>query len=90
MNIPIWHIPFRHIKISQMHKAIYSTEQEFAVSRLKIARLEAGLTQKDVARLLGRTQSHVSKIEAGQRRIDVTTLNEMARVYKKKLTFFLK
>ncbi|MDD5042864.1 MAG: helix-turn-helix domain-containing protein, partial [Candidatus Omnitrophica bacterium] len=36
------------------------------------------------------TQSYVSKIEAGQRRLDVVQLSELAAVYKKNLTYFLK
>ena len=35
-------------------------------------------------------KSHVSKIEAGQRRIDIVTLKEFARIYKKPMDYFLK
>jgi len=48
------------------------------------------LDQADVAKMLGRTQPHVSKIEAGQRRLDVTQLKEFAKIYKKDLSFFIK
>ena len=60
------------------------------VKQLTAARKQAKLKQKDVARRLDRTQSYVSKIEAGQRRIDVVQLKELAEIYKKKIDFFIK
>ena len=51
---------------------------------------ELGLEQVEVAKLLGKTQSQVSKVEAGQRRIDIVSLKEFARIYKKDINFFLK
>ena len=73
-----------------MSKAIYSKDHKYIVEQLKKARQEAGLEQEQVAKLLGRTQSHISKIEAGQRRIDVVALKEFARIYKKSIDYFLK
>ena len=54
------------------------------------ARLEAGLDQEQVAKLLDKMQSHVSKVEAGQRRIDIVSLKEFARIYKKPLDYYKK
>lgn len=76
--------------MSIMDKTIYSKDHEFLVEQLKKARKEAGLDQADVAKLLGTTQSYVSKIESGQRRIDVFQLRKFARIYKKDLSFFIK
>ena len=73
-----------------MFKSIYSKDHKYIVERLKRARVEADLDQLEVAKLLGRTQPYVSKIEAGQRRIDVVTLKEFARIYKKTMDYFLK
>ena len=73
-----------------MSKAIYSKDHKYIVEQLKKARQEAGLEQMEVAKMLGRTQSHISKVEAGQRRIDVIALKEFARIYKKDIKFFLK
>jgi len=73
-----------------MSKTIYSKDHQYIVGQLKRARREAGLEQVEVAKLLGKTQSHVSKVEAGQRRIDVVALKEFARIYKKDINFFLK
>jgi transcriptional regulator with XRE-family HTH domain len=73
-----------------MSKTIYSKDHKSIVERLKTARFEAGLDQVEVAKLLDKTQPYISKIEAGQRRIDVVTLKEFARIYKKPLDYFLK
>lgn len=73
-----------------MGKVIYSDEHKYLVSQLKKAREEAGLDQITVAKLLGRTQSYVSKVESGQRRIDVVQLKQFARIYKKPLDYFLR
>lgn len=73
-----------------MSKAIYSKDHQYAVAQLKKARQEAGLDQIEVAKLIGKTQSHVSKVEAGQRRIDIVALKEFARIYKKDISFFIK
>ena len=73
-----------------MTKAIYSKDHKYIVAQLKKARQEAGLDQAEVAKLLGKTQSHVSKIEAGQRRIDIVQLKEFGKIYKKSLDYFIK
>jgi transcriptional regulator with XRE-family HTH domain len=73
-----------------MSKAIYSKDHKYIVEQLKKARKEAGLEQAEVAKLLGKTQSHVSKVEAGQRRIDIVAHKEFANIYKKQIDYFLK
>ncbi len=77
-------------KSTNMTKAIYSKDHKCIVEQLKKARQEAGLDQEQVAKLLGKTQSHVSKVEAGQRRIDIVALKEFARIYKKSMGYFIK
>ncbi len=72
-----------------MDKTIFSEGHKTLVDKLIKARKERNLRQEDVAKLLGRTQSFVSKIEAGQRRIDIIQLKEFARIYKKRLDFFI-
>lgn len=59
------------------------------LKRLREARREAGLTQVDVARLLGKRQAWVSKCELGERRIDPLDLHDFARVYRRPIDFFL-
>lgn len=46
--------------------------------KLRDARIAAGLTQTDVAKRLGKPQSYVSKIETGERQIDVIEFVELA------------
>jgi transcriptional regulator with XRE-family HTH domain len=72
-----------------MDKTIYTESHRHLVSRLINARKKAKLKQSDVAKKLGRTQSYISKIESGQRRIDTVQLKEFAAIYKKKIDFFL-
>lgn len=73
-----------------MSGTIYLKEHKHIVEQLKKARKKAGFDQKKVAKLLGKTQSYVSKVESGQRRLDVIQLKEFAKIYKKDISFFLK
>lgn len=58
--------------------------------KLREARLEAGLTQVEVGKKLKQPQAYVSKIERGERRIDVVELVEFAKLYNKEITYFIK
>lgn len=57
--------------------------------KLKLARFNAGLNQEDVAIKLKKPQSYVSKIERGERRIDIIELKEFTDIYKKGLDYFI-
>lgn len=57
-----------------MEKSIYSKEYSLFLEQLRNAREEKGLTQTEVAERLGQTQSFVSKVERGERRIDIVEL----------------
>ena len=72
-----------------MKRAIYSKEHKHLVSKLKKARKETGLDQSNAAKLLGTTQSYISKIESGQLRIDIIQLKEIAKIYKKNINYFI-
>ena len=69
---------------------MHSDEYRNIIKRLKEARVEAGLSQQDVADKLGKPQSYVSKIESGERRLDVAEAKKFANVYKKGVSFFIK
>lgn len=58
-------------------KSIYRAEQEAFQGLLKRLRLEAELTQIEMANRLDRPQSFVSKIESGERMLDVIELLEV-------------
>jgi len=73
-----------------MNKTIFTESHKYLVNQLIKARKQAMLRQQDAARKLSRTQSYISKIESGQRRIDTVQLKELAAVYKKKMRFFIK
>lgn len=72
-----------------MDKSIHSKEYKIVLERMRKARLEAGLTQVQVANKLGHHQSYVSKIESGERRVDVVELNKFAKLYSKSVSYFL-
>lgn len=58
--------------------------------KLREARLEADLTQVEVGKKLKQPQAYVSKIERGERRVDVVELSEFAKLYGKSLDYFVK
>lgn len=57
--------------------------------RLREAREAADLSQQDVADLLSKPQTWVSKNEAGERRVDAVELARLARVLKKPMSWFV-
>ena len=73
-----------------MTKSIYTKEYRKVIKRLKKARRDAGLTQVEVAKKLNKPQSYISKIERGERRIDIVELKKLAVIYKKNLDFFVR
>lgn len=54
-----------------MRKTIHTRQSEIVGATLKAIREKAGLTQRELCKLLGREHSFVSKYEQGERRIDV-------------------
>ncbi len=70
-------------------KAVHSPEYKIILGRLKQARLESKLKQNDVASKLKKPQSYISKIEAGERRLDILELKKLAQIYKKPVSFFV-
>ena len=68
---------------------IKAPKYEDVLSRVKQARIEAGMSQEYVAEALGKYASYISKIEHGDRKIDVIELVELAQLYGKPLKYFL-
>lgn len=64
-----------------MQKSLYSKQYKNFLNQLKEARLKAGLKQSEVARMIKRPQSFVSKCESGERRVDVIEFIEFCKVY---------
>jgi len=73
-----------------MSKSVHSDDYRNIIKRLKEARLEADLSQQDVADKLGKPQSYISKIESGERRLDVAEIKKFANAFKKDVSFFIK
>lgn len=75
---------------STMVKSVKTKEYAQFVERLRKARLDAGLSQVQVAKKLKRPQSHISNIESGQQRVDVVELGRFAKMYGKDINYFIK
>ena len=67
----------------------YEQKYKLFVVKLQEARKEASLTQIEVSRMLGRTQSYISKCERGELRVDIIQLLEFANLYSKSITYFV-
>lgn len=72
-----------------MEKTIHSKEYKKIIDKLKEAREESNLTQKQVAEKLKKPQSYISKAEAGEQRIDIIELKSFAKIYNKDINYFL-
>lgn len=58
-------------------KSIYKDEYATVLRLLTAARKKSGVTQIDLAERLGQTQSFVSKVERGDRRLDIVQLRSI-------------
>lgn len=68
-----------------MEKSIYSAEYQQLCALLRQLRLDAGLTQVQVAERLGVPQSFVSKYESGERRLDFIEVRHVAEAIESTL-----
>ncbi len=62
-----------------MGKTIHSAAHRQLCDALRQLRLDAGLTQAQLAQRLKKPQSYVSKFEAGERRLDLLEVREICR-----------
>lgn len=62
-----------------MQKSIVSKDYSLFLAFLKKTRLDRGITQEQLAKKLKATQSFVSKVERGERRLDVIELRVWSR-----------
>ena len=72
-----------------MEKSIHSDRYAVFLKVLREARDRAGLTQIQLAKKIGETQTFVSKCERGERRIDVIELRTFCRAFGLKLGQFV-
>jgi transcriptional regulator with XRE-family HTH domain len=73
-----------------MKKRIYLAQRGCLVSLLREMRIEAGLTQVDLAIRIEKDQAYVSRYESGQRRLDVLEVREICQVVGVTLEEFVK
>lgn len=72
-----------------MPNPLHNQSYKYVIKQLRNARQEACLTQTEVAEKLRKPQSFISKIENGERRLDITEIAQIAKIYKKPLEYFL-
>jgi transcriptional regulator with XRE-family HTH domain len=70
-------------------KSIFTEQQERLQQLLRTVREEKGLTQVELAAALDKPQSFVSKIESGERRLDLVELREVCRAMDISLAAFV-
>ena len=73
-----------------MSKTIYTEEHKNLIKKLLSARLSAKLDQKTAAKRLNKSQSYISKMESGQRRVDLVQLKQIAEAYGRNIEYFIK
>ena len=72
-----------------MKKSIHTGEYATVTSLLIEIRKSAGITQVQLAKLLGKSQSFVSKVERGENRLDVIQLRTILHTLGTTLAAFV-
>lgn len=72
-----------------LDKSIYSCNQKVLQSLLRQIRLDANLSQTELAKRLGEPQSFVSKYESGERRLDIVELRSICKAMGVSLDAFV-
>ena len=72
-----------------MQDEYYKNEYKKLAEKLKTLRIRKGQRQGWVAARIRKSQSDVSKVEAGKLDVGAIEIAEFAKVYKKPLDFFL-
>ena len=62
----------------------YGKQLEISLSLLRL-RKKKGMTQTELAKKIGTTQSNVARLESGQQNFTVETLDKVAKVFGKEL-----
>jgi transcriptional regulator with XRE-family HTH domain len=73
-----------------VRKSIHTAQHKQLLALLRKIRLEAGLTQAQLAEYLSTDQTVISKIESGERRIDVLELREICKAVGITLEAFIR
>ncbi|HYN84239.1 MAG TPA: helix-turn-helix transcriptional regulator [Pyrinomonadaceae bacterium] len=73
-----------------MKKRAYIAQRDRLVSLLREMRIEAGLTQNELAGRIEKDQAYVSRYESGQRRLDVLEVREICQAIGIKFEVFVR
>jgi transcriptional regulator with XRE-family HTH domain len=73
-----------------VRKNIYTDQHKRLIVLLRETRVEAGLTQSELAARIGKDQTFVSKYESGERRLDVLELREICQAIGVSLEGFVR
>lgn len=63
-----------------MRKSIHRSENKALLELIKQFRVQAGLTQAEVSAKLSKSQSFISDVERGSRRLDLIQLRDLCGV----------
>jgi len=50
-------------------------------SKMKLVRIQHGMTAREVAKLLKMTPGHLSNLECGRREVSIDLLQQLAKIY---------
>ena len=81
---------YSNMSVYMPSKSIYNPNYSILIASIQEARVVAGLSQKDLAKMLGVSQSTWSKIENGERRIDLIELRQFCKCVKVDFLDFIK
>lgn len=73
-----------------MPKSTFTSEYKTFARMLRETRERANVTQVDLAKKLKQTQSYVSKVERGERRLDLVQLRWWCQALNTTATLFVK
>jgi len=74
----------------KLKKTIHAKEYHMVIAMLRELREQKHFTQKDLADKIGSDQTFISKIEIGERRVDIIELKYICDALEMDLTEFVK
>jgi transcriptional regulator with XRE-family HTH domain len=81
---------YSNFEYSKPEYIVASMKKRRLADLLRQARVEANLTQEQVAEVIGQTQSYVSKYENGEQRLDLIELEAVCKAVGIPLTEFVR
>src|SRR4051812_29463296 len=79
----------RSIASVRMEKSVHTREYAVLLQLLRETRLAAGVTQVELAERIGETQSHLSKMERGEVRLDLIQVRTICQALGTTLPTFV-